>query len=121
LGYLPSLLCVLLRKRLLESDHIGAETRTVISLDQIIELTRVFQNNSSTNEKKQDDKIDASVKRLIEYGFLIELKNEKEKYEISRILNAYIDIEKLKEIQVKLEKHSKGNNELETNDDRNES
>ena len=108
LSYMPSLLCVMLRKRLLESDQQGTEIRTVISRDQIIESVRVFQGNVDTNEKKREDKVDSAVTRLVDYGFLIELKNEKDKYEVSRILEAYIDIDKLKEIQAKLETHTKG-------------
>lgn len=110
LSYMPTLLCVLLRKRLLESDQSGTELRTVVSLDQIKEMVRVFQA-PSTNERKLEDKIESAVKKLIEFGFLIELKNEKEKYEVSRILNAYLDIEKLKEIQLKLQWYRKGDNE----------
>ena len=116
LSYLPTLLCVVLRKRLLESDQSGTEARIVISLEEIKELVSVFQGFSA-NEKKQEDKIESAVKRLIEYGFLIELKNEKEKYEISRILNAYIDIQKLKEIQSRLENYRKGDHENEDNND----
>jgi hypothetical protein len=76
----------------------------------------VFQGISA-NEKKQEDKIESAVKRLIEYGFLIELKNEREKYEISRILNTYIDIQKLKDIQSGLENYRKGDQENEDNND----
>ena len=110
LSYLPTLLCVLLRKRLLESDQAGTEVRTVVSLDQIVEMVRVFQA-TSTNERKQEDKILSAVKKLVDFGFLIELKSEKEKYEVRRILNAYMDIEKLKEVQAKLEQYRKGEDE----------
>lgn len=101
LGYIPTILCVLLRKRLIESERIS-EPRPMISHEQIIEQIKVFLNDSVTHEKKQYDKIDTAVKKLIEYGFLIELKNEKEKYEINRVLNNYIDIEALKNIEQRL-------------------
>lgn len=114
LSYLPTLLCVVLRKRLM-SDQSGTEARVVISLDEIKELVKVFLGDSA-NEKRQEDKIGSAVKRLIEYGFLVELKSEKEKYEISRILSAYIDIQKLKEIQARLENYRKGDHEIETED-----
>lgn len=109
LSYMPTLLCVLLRKRLLESDQSG-ELRTVVSMEQVKEMVRVFLL-ISTNERKQEDKIESAVKKLVEYGFLLELKSEKEKYEVSRILNAYLDIEKLKEVQRKLEQYSRGDSE----------
>jgi hypothetical protein len=110
LSYMPTLLCVLLRKRLLESDQSGTELRAIISLDQIKEMSRVFLRDSS-NERKQEDKIESAVKKLVEFGFLLELKNEKGKYEVSRILNAYLDIEKLKEVQHKLEQYNRGDGE----------
>lgn len=110
LSYMPTLLCVLLRKRLLESDQAGTETRVIVSIEQIKEMVRVFQS-TSTNERKQEDKIESAIKRLVDFGFLIELKNEKEKYEVSRILNAYMDIEKLKEVQAKLANYRKEEND----------
>lgn len=110
LSYMPTLLCVLLRKRLLESDQAGTETRVIVSIEQIKEMVRVFLS-TSTNERKQEDKIESAIKRLAEFGFLIELKSEKEKYEVSRILNAYMDIEKLKEVQAKLANYRKEENE----------
>lgn len=112
LSYMPTLLCVLLRKRLLESEQAGTEVRTVVSLDQIVEMVRVFQA-ASTNERKQEDKILSAVKKLVDFGFLVELKSEKGKYEVSRILNAYMDIEKLKEVQTKLEQYRKGEDDME--------
>src|SRR5690606_36584513 len=90
LSYMPTLLCVLLRKRLLEADQSGTEIRVVVALDQIRGKCRLLQA-TLTNERKQEDKIVSAVKKLTDFGFLIELKNEKEKYEVSRILNAYMD------------------------------
>ncbi len=113
LSYLPTVLCVILRKRLLESDQTGTETRTVISLEQMKELISVFQATSGTNERKLEDKIETAVKRLVDYGFLIELKQERHKYEISRIINQYLDIETLKRVQTKLENYGKGEPEIE--------
>src|SRR5690606_30096052 len=46
LSYMPTLLCVLLRKRLLESDQSGTDLRTIVSLDQIKEMVRVFLPDS---------------------------------------------------------------------------
>lgn len=110
LSYMPTLLCVLLRKRLLESDQSGTELRTIVSLDQVKEMVRVFLPGS-TNERKQEDKIESAVKKLVDFGFLLELKSEKGKYEVSRILNAYLDIEKLKEVQGKLEQYNRADSE----------
>src|SRR5690606_21215144 len=101
----------------------GTELRTIVSLEQIKEMTGVFLANS-TNERKQEDKIESAVKKLVEFGFLLELKSEKGKYEVSRILNAYLNVEKLKEVQAKLERYSQGdgeNQDVEETSDENES
>ena len=101
LGYIPTILCILLRKRLIESER-SSDPRPMVSHEQIVEQTKVFLNSTMTHEKKQRDKIDTAIKKLIEYGFLIELKNEKEKYEINKVLNNYMDIDTLKSIELKL-------------------
>ena len=102
LSYPVTLLSVLIRKRLLEFELSGNESRLVLSIEDIKEMTRIFQDTITTNEKKQTDAIARNVNKLIDYGFLIPLKNEEGKYEVSKILSAYITIDKLNEIYEKL-------------------
>lgn len=102
LSYPVSLLCILLRKKLLDFDNTGEESRLILSKEQIVELILSFLPDNTSNEKKVIDKIDAHIKRLIELGFLRELKNEQERYEVSRILIAYLPVEELQNVLNKL-------------------
>ncbi len=102
LSYPVSLLCILLRKKLLDFDNTGEESRLILSKEQIIELILSFLPDNTSNEKKVIDKIDLHIKRLIELGFLRELKNEQEHYEVSRILIAYLPVEELQNVLDKL-------------------
>ncbi|MDO9001148.1 MAG: DUF4194 domain-containing protein [Bacteroidota bacterium] len=102
LSYPVSLLCILLRKKLLDFDNTGEESRLILSKEQIVELILSFLPDNTSNEKKVIDKIDVHIKRLIELGFLRELKNEQERYEVSRILIAYLPVEELQNVLDKL-------------------
>ncbi len=102
LSYPVSLLCILLRKKLLDFDNTGEESRLILSKEQIVELILSFLPDNTSNEKKVIDKIDVHIKRLIELGFLRELKNEQERYEVSRILIAYLPVEELQNVLNKL-------------------
>ncbi len=102
LSYPVSLLCILLRKKLLDFDNTGEESRLILSKEQIVELILSFLPDNTSNEKKVIDKIDIHIKRLIELGFLRELKNEQERYEVSRILIAYLPVEELQNVLDKL-------------------
>lgn len=102
LSFQLTVMVVLLRKRLLESDLQGNESRTVLSFTQIADMVSLFYSDGTTNERKQEDKVQENINKLIRMGFLRKLKNEDDKYEVSRIINAFIEIEKLKEIEEKL-------------------
>ena len=102
LTYPLTLLCVLLRKRLLEFEAEGNDVRLVVSAAEIVDMVRLFWEESGTNERKREDKVHQQINRLVEYGFLQPLGNAPDKYEVNRILKAYITIDKLKEVLEKL-------------------
>jgi hypothetical protein len=105
LSYPVTLLCVLLRKRLLEFDNSGEESKLILSIEQIQDLLRTFLQDNTTHEKKIVDKIDIHIRKLVDLGFIRELKNSPDQFEVSRILVAYIPVEKLQEILDKLEEY----------------
>ena len=90
LSYPLSLLLVLLRKKLIELDSEGGETRLIISRDEMVEMILIFLPESS-NEAKVVDSIDRHIKRLVDYGFLRRLKGEGNLYELHRIIKAMVD------------------------------
>ncbi len=101
LSYPVSLLCVLLRKRLVEQDAAGGETRVILSRAQIVDMMRVFLP-PTTNEAKLVEQIDRHVNKVTGYGFLRRLKGDEELYEVRRIIKALVDAEWLSELDEKL-------------------
>ena len=104
LSYAVSLLCVLLRKRLLESDAGVGELRTMITRAEIIDRVRTFLPESS-NEAKIEEQIDTHIRKVVDMGFLRELSGQKDTYEIRRVLKAFVDAEWLADFNVRLEEY----------------
>ncbi len=104
LPFKVSVLLALLRKRLAEFDASSSDVRLVLSRDQIIELLRLFMPDS-TNEARLVDNIDTAIKRVCELGFLHPLRGEQDKYEVRRILKAYIDGQWLSEFDARLDEY----------------
>jgi len=107
LSYPITLLCVLLREKLLEFDASSSESgRLVLSRDDIKELIQNYLPKES-NEARSSDKLEASINKLVEYGFLREMNQKKDKLEVKRILRAVIDAEKLSEIKERLKEYAR--------------
>jgi hypothetical protein len=110
LGFQVSLLLVLLRKKLAESDAQGDGTRIILSRDQVADLVRVFLPESA-NEARLMDRLDAHINKIVEMGFLRKLRgkvgndgkgsNDGE-LEIQRILKAFVDAQWLSEFDRRL-------------------
>jgi hypothetical protein len=101
LSYRVSLLLVLLRKKLAECDAQGADTRLVLSREQIIELVRVFVAETG-NEARLFDRIDAHVNKVVELGFLRRLRGHEDQFEVPRILKAFVDAQWLGDFEQRL-------------------
>jgi hypothetical protein len=105
LSYPVSLLCVLLRKKMAESDASGAEVRVIVSREELMNAMRVFMPEKS-NEAKIEEQMNATITKVVDLGFLRKLKTDTEQLEIQRFLTALVDAEwtaslndKLKEYQ----------------------
>ncbi len=107
LSYHVTLLCVLLRERLLQFDASGSESdQLVLSHEQLRDLLRPFFKEYS-DETRQLRPIDATIVRVVELGFLRRFQRaEEEQYEVRRVLKAKIDSEKLIEIKQKLQSNA---------------
>ncbi len=105
LSYPVSLLCVLLRKRLIEQDSGGGETRVVLSRDQIVEMMRVFLPDK-TNEARLIDQINRHINKVVEFGFLRPLKdqaaNRGGQFEVRRIIKALFNADWLANLEARL-------------------
>lgn len=107
LTYSVSLLLVLLRKRLVEFETAGGEGRLVLSTEQMVEMLRLFQAESS-NDARLVDTVEATIKKAAELGFLRPLKGASDHWEVRRILKAYVDAETLSDFAGKLREFAGG-------------
>ncbi|MCV7197920.1 DUF4194 domain-containing protein [Mycobacterium angelicum] len=105
LTYNVSLLLVLLRKRLVEFETTGGEGRLVLATDQIVEMLRLFQVES-TNEARVVEQAEATIKKAAELGFLRQLRGQHDQWEVRRILKAYVDAQTLSDFAVKLREYA---------------
>jgi hypothetical protein len=104
LSFHVSVLLALLRKRLAEFDATSAEARLIISRDQMVEMLRLFMPDSS-NDARLVDAIDAHINKVVELGFLRRLRDERDLYEVRRILKAYVDGQWLSEFDARLDEY----------------
>ncbi len=108
LSYPVSLMLALLRKRLAEADAGGGDTRLVLSREEIAELMRVFLRDG-TNEARLVDQVDSTITKVVELGYLRKLKpvagaaQQAPRYEVGRILKAFVDAQWLADFDARLE------------------
>jgi hypothetical protein len=101
LSFPVSLLLALLRKKLAEFDASGGETRLILSLDEVVELIRIFLPAGS-NEARFIDQIDSHLNKIIELGFVRRLRGQEQVFEVRRILKAFVDAQWLSEFDRRL-------------------
>ncbi len=101
LSYPVSLLLALLRKKLAEHDAAGGDTRLVLTRDEIVDLVRVFQPETA-NDARQKDRVESHINKVVELGFLRRLRGEEQRYEVQRLLKAFIDAQWLGELEERL-------------------
>ena len=92
LSFYDSLLLALLRKKLAEFDAVGTESRLILKSDQILDLVQLFLPERS-DEVKLHQRVEQSIQRLQEMGFLRGLKSSSEPptFEVSRVIKAFVD------------------------------
>jgi hypothetical protein len=112
LSFPVSLLLALLRKKLAEFDAGGSDTRLVLSLEDIVQLLRVFLAAAS-NEARLVDQIETHINKIVDLGFLRRLKpasgavgKQSPEYEVRRILKAFVDAQWLSEFDQRLAAYS---------------
>jgi len=101
LAFPVSLLLALLRKKLAEFDAGGAETRLILSRDEVVELIRVFLPAGS-NEIRLIDQIETHLNKIVELGFVRRLRGQERMFEVRRILKAFVDAQWLAEFDRRL-------------------
>lgn len=101
LGYHVSLLLALLRKKLAEHDATGGDLRLIITRDQIADMIRLFLPDTA-DEVRFMRRIDRDINQVVELGFLRRLKGQDDRFEVLRILAAFVDAQWLAEFDQRL-------------------
>jgi hypothetical protein len=101
LSFPVSLLCVLLRKKLLEQDASGGDTRVILTEEQIIQMMQIYLP-SGNNEVKIINQISTVINKAIELGVLRRLVTDTKRFEVKRIIKALIDADWLVNLETKL-------------------
>lgn len=104
LSFPVSLLLALLRKKLVELDAAGGETRLILRRDEIVEMIRVFLP-AGANEARMVDQIDTHINKIAEMGFARRLRGQDNLIEVRRILQAFVDAQWLTDFDRKLEEY----------------
>lgn len=105
LPYHDSLLLVLLRKRLVEFETTGGETKLVVTREELISMLQIFLADTQ-DEARAVDRIDTIIRRVTEMGFLRPLRGEENTWEVMRILKAYVDAQTLADFEAKLAEYA---------------
>ncbi len=101
LGYQVSLMLALLRKKLAEFDATSGETRLILGRDDIVEMMRLFLAETA-NQVRLNDKIGADLNRVVDMGFLRRLRGTNDRFEVRRILKAFVDAQWLADFDQRL-------------------
>lgn len=101
LSYPVSLLVALLRKKLAEHDAAGGDARLVLSREEIAEQMRVFLPDTA-NEARLLDRMEAHINKVVELGMLRRMRGQEHRYEVRRILKAFVDAQWLGEFDERL-------------------
>lgn len=104
LSYPVSLLLVLLRKRLVEHESTSQQTRLILTREQLADLVGLFLSDTS-DQARQSDQIDTTIRKVIELGFLRQLREQQPTFEVRRVLKAYVDAQTLADFAGVLESY----------------
>jgi Domain of unknown function (DUF4194) len=101
LGYQVSLMLALLRKKMAEFDATSGDARLILSRHDIVEMMRLFFPDTA-NQVKFNDRISANINQIVDMGFLRRLRGADDKFEVRRILKAFVDAQWLADFDQRL-------------------
>jgi hypothetical protein len=101
LGYQVSLMLALLRKKMAEFDATSGDSRLILSRHDIVEMMRLFFPDTA-NQVKFNDRISANINQIVDMGFLRRLRGADDKFEVRRILKAFVDAQWLADFDQRL-------------------
>lgn len=101
LSYPVSLMLVLLRKTLAETDATGGDGRAIVTKADILDMIRLFLPDAN-NQAKFEERIDRDIAKVVELGFLRSLNARENTYEVRRILRSFVDAQWLSDFDERL-------------------
>lgn len=105
LNFSTSLLCIVLRKYLLEHDAQGGAVRSIISEQEIINRTKIFLPGTN-DEAKQHEKIVSTINKVVDIGFLRKLEDQEKNYEIHRIIKGFVNADVIDDTLKRLQNYA---------------
>ena len=104
LSYKVSLLCVLLRKKIVDFEMQSESQKAVITKEDIMSELSLFLAQKF-NEIKSYKEIETIIKKVEDLGFLKKLKSVESSYEIKSAIKAFVDAQWLNEFNERLEEY----------------
>lgn len=104
-----SLLCILLRKYLIENDQEGESTKAILSREEIENQMKLYLKESS-NEAAIHKQIDNAIRKVEDEGFLRRMKTEQEQYEVNRIIKAFVNADQIRDLLERYKEYVKQTN-----------
>ena len=101
LGYQVSLMLALLRKKLAEFDATSGEPRLILDRDDIVEMMRLFLPDTA-NQVQLNARIGTGINQIVDMGFLRRLRGADDRFEVRRILKAFVDAQWLADFDRRL-------------------
>jgi hypothetical protein len=105
LSFPVSLILVLLRKKLAEFDALSADTRLVVSREDIVDQMRLFLPDTA-NEARLLDRMDTHLGKVVDLGFLRRLRGQEGQFEVRRVLKAFVDAQWLDDFAQRLDSYA---------------
>lgn len=112
LGYAVSILCVLLRRKMVEADAggSGSGNRVVLTHEQIVEMMQIFSPRRA-DEAFTEEQIDTQIKKAVELELLKPLEATPPAYEIRPIVKALVNADWLQNLDQTIKAYQEhGNN-----------
>lgn len=104
LSYRVSLVCVLLRKKMIDFEMQSESTKAVITKEDLTQNILLFMPQKF-NEVKVYKEIDASIKKVEDLGFLKKTKSSEDSYEIKSSIKAFVDAQWLSDFDKRLDEY----------------
>ena len=104
LPFLPSVLCVLLRKKVIEHESQDGSPKLIIKGEEIHSMLQIYVKNEK-NEKQVRGNIDSAIEKVKSLGILRNLRAEDDLFEVKKVIKSLIGPEWLKDLNSILTKY----------------